>query len=58
MNASTVGIWSLIAASSGTRLSSTMMIRSPACLTIWATCAPGSRMFSVCSTAPIAGTPK
>ena len=35
-----------------------MMIRSPAWPAIWATWAPGSRMFSVCSTAPIAGTPK
>ena len=58
MNASTVGSWSAILASSGTRLSSTMMTRSPAWPAIWATWAPGSRMLSVCRTAPMLGTPK
>ena len=58
MNASTVGSSSAILASSGTSESSTMMIRSAAWLTICATWAPGSRMFSVCSTAPMPGTPK
>ena len=58
MNASTVVSSPAILASSGTRVSSTMMIRSPAWLTIWVTWAPGSLMLSVCSTAPMLGTPK
>jgi len=58
MNASTVGRSPATLASSGTSVSSTMMTRSPACRAIWATWAPGSLMLSVCSTAPMLGTPK
>ena len=58
MNASRVGRSPATLASSGTSVSSTMMTRSPACRAIWATWAPGSLMLSVCSTAPMLGTPK